>query len=777
MRGRPSSEDRRRTNRRRTPGVAPLVTLVAAAVLAASATAATDTKTHPAAAGPATYDPVARADLFERLLEFRSMVVGGTVEPHWLGGGSRFWYAAGAPDDTVVHLVDPAAGTREPLFDLPRLRAALAHALGHEPAGRGLPFADFAFTDDERAVTFEVDGRPFRLDLETYALEEVPAPAPAERRRAAPGEGELPSPDGRFFARIESGDLWLRAAEDGRSAPITSDGGGDVAWSLEGALWDPAGHRLALQRLDLRGVHRLPIVHWLGPEEEVEWKPYPFTGGALPQAELVVLDRVAKRPVRVDTGPEPDQRFHLLGWRPGGELLFLRLDREMRRLDLMAADPATGAARTLLTERSETFIEGLRFDEVADAFYHPLASGDDTRRFLWRSERDGWSGLYLYSDGRPERRLTLDRLVVDRVAAVDEAAGWVYFLAQGGDAHPYDLHLYRVSLQGGGPTRLTEAPGTHRVAFDPTAKFFVDQHSAPDRPPRSELRRADGALVLPLEEADVSALDAIGWQPPEEFTAKAADGETDLYGVLYRPIGFDPSRRYPLVEVIYGGPQGSIVPRRFVPGETCHFAQALAQLGFVTAVLDARGTPARGKAFQDVAYRNLGRHEIPDHAAALRQLAAARPYLDLERVGIWGKSWGGYFALRALLLAPDLYRAGVAWAPVAELESVSYAPIEPYMGRPADNPEGYAYASNLARAGALAGNLLLIIGTADENTPFAHTMRMVEALIRAGKPVDLLVLPGQHHWPEGASLRYLFDAVRRFFVETLGTERSDRANP
>jgi dipeptidyl aminopeptidase/acylaminoacyl peptidase len=369
------------------------------------------------------------------------------------------------------------------------------------------------------------------------------------------------------------------------------------------------------------------------------------------------------------------------------------------------------------------------------------------------------------------RRLTDGELLVERVLSVDETAGWVYFLGQGGDAHPYDQHLYRVSLEGQGLTRLTEAPGVHEVSVSPSHQVFVDNHSAPDRPPRSELRRIDGSLVAELERADVSALDALGWQPPEEVTAKAADGKTDLYGMLYKPVGFDPARRYPLVEVIYGGPQGSVTPRRFVPGDTCHFAQALAQLGFVTAILDARGTPGRGKAFQDVVYRSIGRHEIPDHVAMLRQLAATRPYVDLERVGIWGKSWGGYFALRGMLLAPDFYRVGVSWAPVAELVSVGVADVEPYMERPLDNPEGYAYASNLDVASALRGKLLIIIGTADQNTPFAHTMRMVEALIRADKPVDLLVLPEQHHWPEGTSRRYVFETVRRYFVDHLGTDR------
>ncbi len=293
-----------------------------------------------------------------------------------------------------------------------------------------------------------------------------------------------------------------------------------------------------------------------------------------------------------------------------------------------------------------------------------------------------------------------------------------------------------------------------------------------DRPPRSELRAADGTLVETLSTADVSALDAIDWRPPEEFVVKADDGVTDLHGVIYHPPDFDPSRRYPVVEIMYPGSQTTAVPRTFVPNGWGLQAQALAQLGFVTFIVDARGQPGRGKTFQDVVYKAIGRNEIPDHVATIRQLGEARPYMDLSRVGVHGYSWGGYFTLRAMLLAPEVYHVGVSGSPVVELESVAWVPVEPYMLKPSENPEGYAYASNLTIADRLAGKLLITIGTADVNTPFAQTMRMAEALIRADKPFDLLVLPDQSHGLQGQSMTYFQDAMARYFVEHLEPLRS-----
>jgi dipeptidyl aminopeptidase/acylaminoacyl peptidase len=286
------------------------------------------------------------------------------------------------------------------------------------------------------------------------------------------------------------------------------------------------------------------------------------------------------------------------------------------------------------------------------------------------------------------------------------------------------------------------------------------------RPPVTELRDAEGELLLTLAEGDISELEAAGWIPPEEFVVKADDGETDLYGILYKPPGFDHAQRYPVIDFIYAGPFTTMVPHSFAPRSYVWLrAMMLAQAGFVTFVVDCRGTTERGKAFQDASYGRIGQIEIPDHVATLRQLAAERPWIDMERAGITGASWGGYFALRGMLTAPDVFRVGVAMAPGDLTES---PPInEPYMGLPEDNPEGYAAGSNPALAGKLEGRLLIMHGTADVNAPFSTSMRMAAALIRAGKLHDMAVFPQADHYFQGPNMRYVNECLFSYFKEHL----------
>lgn len=726
--------------------------------------------------------PEDRLARFRQHMAFASFVKGGTASARWLADGQSFWYPDGAPANTVIYRVDPAQGIRERLFDTERLRAALAPVLGHTPPYDGLPFSEITLDEAASTAEFAVEGRRFRVDLGTYEFTELAGQTPAEAARttpqpvddtwpATPGAAmEVPSPNGAWFLRHQDNDLWLRSSEDGRVARITDDGEDRYAWSSAGARWSPDGYRFTAQRTRSEGVHRMPVVHWLGPEEEVEWQEYPYTGGPWPQPELYVVDVNGRKPVQIDLQTDEDIGIHVIGFTPdGSRLLFQRVNRPMTRLDLMEADPATGESRIVLTERQDTYIEGLRLLEVQGIFYTPV----DQDRFLWLSERDGFSHLYLYNNsGDLVRQLTSGPFPTGAVAAVDATAEWVYFRAQRDPERPYDIHLYRVGLAGGEPEQLTEGSGQHAIQFSPSKAFFVDTHSSVDRPPRAELRAADGTRVETLSVADISALDALDWRAPEEFVVKADDGVTDLHGVIYHPPDFDPSRRYPVVEIMYPGSQTTAVPRTFTSNMWGVQAQALAQLGFVTFIVDARGQPGRGKAFQDVVYKAIGRNEIPDHVATIRQLGEARPYMDLSRVGVHGYSWGGYFTLRAMLLAPDVYHVGVSGSPVVELESVAWVPVEPYMLKPSENPEGYAYASNLTIADRLAGKLLITIGTADVNTPFAQTMRMAEALIRADKPFDLLVLPDQSHGLQGQSMTYFQNAVARYFVEHLEPLRS-----
>ena len=715
---------------------------------------------------------------------------GGSIQPHWMANGSSFWYAEAAPADTVIWKVDPRANTKTPLFDTARLREALTTLLGHELPYQGLPFDKFTFVDSESAVRFTVEGQAFILELDTYKINRVPPLSEAEKgrwvpriaRKAYSGGGErnimeVLSPDRRWFAGLKDYNLWLRSTYDGRSVQITTDGVQDFEWDVEGAQWSQDSFKLAVKMVDSRLVHAVAVVHWLGPMEEVTWIKQAKPGGPFPQTELFIADILSKSQVRIDTGAEPDQQFTLLGWRPdGSELLFLRLDREYKKVDLMAANPLTGATRVILSETQKTFVKGY---DIGSDRYEPFVPLEDGSRFIWLSEKDGWKHIYLYDmDGNLIRRLTQGTFPVLQVIAVDEEAGWVYFTAHA-EERLYDTHLYRVNMGGKEFTRLTQATGQHGrwrrlgvsppIEFAPSKEFFLDTHSSTDRPPAVELRRADGTLLQTLSKANIDALKAeLKWKPPEEFVVKAADGKTDLYGVLYKPYDFDPNKKYPVIDRIYGGPYAVWVPRTFmqnwwyVPDP-----QALAQLGFIVLVVDGRGTAERGKAFQDVIYGNIGRYEIPDHVAALKQLAEKRPYMDLSRVGVYGWSWGGYTTIRAMLQAPDVYHVGIAGNADGVRYEHSYDDVR-YMGLPQKNKAAYDYASNIRLAGNLRGKLLLIQSTGDTHGTFGWTMKLVEAFIRAGKPYDLIVVPDQPHlFFTGPSYRYVLDAHRRYFQEHL----------
>ena len=722
-----------------------------------------------------------REAMYYRYLEFASSFKGGTITPHWMADGNSFWYAEGAPTNTVIWKVDPKTNTKTRLFDNVRLRKALTQVLVTEPPYQGLPFEEFTFVDKgETAIKFTVEKKEFILQLDSYAISQAPALSTNEKSLLLPqllskgGYGkrfdvmEIPSPDRNWVVTIKDYNLWLRSTED-RSLQITTDGVEDHEWILSGwpgarPQWSHDGARLAMMKLDSRRVVKSPIIHWLKPNVEVEWLPFVNiqSGDPLPLSELFIFDINSKQAIRIDTRHEPDQYILIVGWRPdGSELLFFRMNRDLKKLDLMAANPANGVTRVILTETEKT----VRAYQFFDEFMKLFQLLKDGKKGIWMSERSGWNHLYLYDiNGNLLRQLTNGAFPVVQVITVDEEDGWVYFTAHDDQLRPYDTHLYRVNLDGTGFTRLTEVKGQHDIKFSPSRKFYLDIHSNVDRAPVTEMRRADGTLLQTVSRADISRLkNELKWSPPEEFIVKAADGKTNLYGVLYKPWDFHPNKKYPVIEIIYAGDQFSEVQHGFTHRHFGMFefhgehAQALAQLGFIVFMVDGRGTPERGKAFQDVGYDKYGSpHVIPDHLGTLKQLAKQHPYIDMNRVGIFGHSAGDYFTRLAMLQEPDIYKVGVG---VAGLD-ISYFIKDTTV-------EGYQSESTIKLAGNLKGKLLLINGTNDIYSPFSQTMKMIDALIQAGKLYDLIVLPEQGHFFTGTGRTYALEAIRRYFQEHL----------
>lgn len=713
-----------------------------------------------------------RATMHDRYLRFWDYVVGGSMEPHWLADGSSFWFAAGAPENTGIYVVDPERNVVDPLFDVERVRAAVTEELGRKPPGHALPFTEFRFAGDgERLVEFIVEDHGssvlFHLDLETYDVSRISEPQEGTEGSERPDRRPEESPDGRWLAAEEDYNIWLRSREDDQEVQVTEDGEEYVRWWVQS--WSPNSSYLVLAREDTRLWVERPEVTWLQPQIDVRWKRWPKAG--TPHSLQFYLFDVEKTELTpIEAGAGPSQQLRSFGWTAAGkEFFFGRVSDWYQKLELLALDPGTRSVRVVITETSNTFLSA----PIAYQGWQTMLTWlEDRQRFLWTSERDSWRHLYLYrTDGTLVRRLSRGHWPVYQWGDIHVSDDWVYFSGYSDPSRPYDLHYLRVKLDGTGLTQLTEAPGQHHVVPSPSRQFFLDTHSSMDRLPTVELRRSDGTLVRTLSRAELRNAEELNWSPPQEFVVKATDGTTDLYGLIFTPWDLDPDKRYPVVESIYQGPQTRYVARGLGPSggwrpDQAYRAQALAQLGFIVVMVDGRGTTERGKAFRDAVYENFGRFEIEEHAAVLKRLAAERPYMDLSRVGIYGHSWGGYYATRALLLAPDLYKVGVAMAPAHPTGVIH----EPYLGPPDDNEDLYEYAMNENHLDRLEGKLLFIIGTNDAWYP--DLMKLLDALVRTAKPYDLLVLPERAHdlgdgVPGDPAPDYAHYRLVRYFQEHL----------
>lgn len=570
------------------------------------------------------------------------------------------------------------------------------------------------------------------------------------------------SDDGERLAFVRGGELYAMPSGGGEARQLTSGAEDGFTNGLadfiaqeefgqpEGFWWSPDGARIAFVEVDARHIPDYPIVHQGKDSLDTERHRYPFAGAPNARVRLGVVVADGSEPVWMDLGEEDDIYLPRVVWRPDGVLAGVVVNREQTELRLHLFDPATGAVLHTLEERSEPWLN------LGD--FRFLDSGE----LLWSSERNGFRHLYLYNGDLTEsRQLTAGEWVVTRIAEVDEAGRRVFF---GGTREgAIERHLYRVGLDGGEVERLTSEPGVHACTVAPGGETFVDTFSSREQAAVTTLRRTDGGetVAMLFEEPDMTAL-AQGLRPPELRAMAAADG-TPMFGALYRPEGEGP---HPLIVSVYGGPHAQRVIDDW--GLTVDLrAQYLAQAGFVVLAVDNRGSANRGLAFEAHLHRRMGTIEVDDQVAAVEQLVA-EGLVDRERAGIYGWSYGGYMTCMALMRAPEVFRVGVAGAPVVDWDGYDTGYTERYMSTPQDNPDGYQEGAVTTHVEGLAGKLLLVHGMVDENVHFRHTARLITALTAAQKPYDIQIFPEERHMPrDAAGLEYMERRLVSYFEEHL----------
>lgn len=753
------------------------IAILLIAALASSARAVGDVPAQAPPAKLSLYRPSAdelrqaydRADKVGR--EARGLVFKTQLTPHWLADNRRFWYLNDLRGETKEFiLVDAEQGTRGPAFDHPRLAASLMQAAGTEYIAGKLPFNDIEFIDDAKAIRFRVGETTWRCELESYActkVEQPPGAAPAADQTGPPrfdprrrfGRRDEPegvaSPDGKWTARVRDYNVVVRAGSAEESV-LSDNGQPDFAY---GELsWSPDSKTLVGWRIEpatTKDVYLIESSPASGGRAKLRTTPYGQPGDKMSRYELWLFDPAAKTARQAALEPIDFQGPPRPRWLPDGRRFTLeRTDRGHQRFRIIEVNAETGQTRNLVDQRSETFINGVglitRYLEK-------------TNEIVWSSERDGWNHLYLVNGDSGEiRPITQGPWVVRGVEQIDEEKRQIVFGASGMNSgqDPYLVHYYRIGFDGSGLTALTAGDGNHSVQFSPDRRWLVDSYSRVDQPPIHELRRAaDGGLVCELERADVSALAESGWQSPEVFCAKGRDGQTDIWGIVCRPRTLDASKKYPVIENIYAGPQDSHVPKSFSPHQRM---QSLAELGFIVVQIDGMGTANRSKAFHDVCWKNLADAGLPDRILWIKALAERYEYVDAERVGIYGTSAGGQNAAGAVLFHPEFYDVAVASCGCHDNRLDKTWWNEQWMGYPV-GPH-YAEQSNITNAHRLRGKLMLIVGELDTNVPPESTLRFADALIKAGKDFELLVLPGVGHSDGGP---YGERRRRDFFVRHL----------
>ena len=679
---------------------------------------------------------VTRAD-YERadtILKCSDRVYSPAIHPEWIDSSHYFWYKNHEKEGDFYYLVNAESGKKQ--------RAADKKGLAAFFSKKQKKLAESLLKEEEK-----------RSDR-WRRREEAPAP--------------VVSPDKKWEAYVKDNNLYLSPVRDEKEKDkpkeeiaLTMDGTANLRYDGWSIIWSPDSRKLATVKVRDVQERRIPLIESSPSSQKqpiLQWRDYAKPGDVLPVYLPVLFDVEARKQMALNVTSYENQFYlNLTGWREDSRAFTFEFNqRGHQRYVIGEVNAADGSIRHLVDEQTKTFIyyyNNYRYDL------------DDGKELLWISERDGWRHLYLIdgTSGQVKRQVTKGEWVLRQVDYVDETNRVVYFTASGFNKgeDPYNLHYCRINLDGTGFTDMTPENGNHRVTFSADRSYFTDVYSRPDLPPVSQLKRtSDVSVVAGLQRCDVSALQAEGWQMPEVFCAKGRDGQTDIWGNIYRPMHFDASKSYPVVEFIYAGPHDSHVDKDFKPAH--HLVSKLVELGFIVVSIDGMGTSNRSKAFHDVCWKNLKDAGFPDRIAWMKAAGAKYKYMDLNRVGIYGWSAGGQNAMAALLFHNDFYKVAVALCGCHDNRMDKIWWNEQWMGYPID--VSYSTSSNVDNAYRLKGKLLLINGELDDNVDPASTLQVVSALMKANKNFEQLYLPGKTHSLGGP---FEMHKMHDFFVKNL----------
>ena len=677
------------------------------------------------------------------------------VSPRWIGDTHTFWYVRHTPEGDRYVKVDADKQTRTDLFNHDKLATALAKSTGRKVDGKRLNLQSLSVNERQDTLRFQYDGKNFTYAIKKNRLEDkgrIHYPQRGQQRHWMEVDDEkggrpVTSPDGKHEAFIKNDNIYIRNRATGRERALSIDGTLGNYYSSY-IQWSPDSRYVFSARI--RPVEKRYVYYVeSSPKDQLQPKlhkqEYAKPGDEL-RSKVPCIYEVETGRAIIPSTELFDKQYELFWFRwneQGTGVTFEYNERGHQVYRLLELSAETGKVRTVVEEKSNTFVNHQRM------YRRFLRGGNE---LIWMSERDNWNHLYLYdyATGKVKNQITKGPWYVREVLHVDEEARQIYFTANGMEVDnsstakedPYLIRYYRINFDGTGLTCLTPDEGNHTATFSRDRKYLVDVHSLVDRAPEASVRRvSDGSLVMPLEKADITKLLETGWRAPEVFVAKGRDGKTDMWGIIVRPTNFDPNKKYPIIEYIYAGPGSHYVPKSF---STYNYNMtALAELGFIVVQLDGMGTSFRSKEFEDVCYKNLKDAGFPDRKAWIRAAAEKYPYMDIDRVGIFGASAGGQESTTAVLLHPEFYKAAYSACGCHDNRMDKIWWNEQWLGYPLGDQ--YKEGSNVENAHLLSRPLMLVVGELDDNVDPASTMQVVDALIRANKDFELVVLPGVGH--------------------------------